>query len=139
MTYHRSMSFPADLPSTFSARAAAVGLHAEDVTENFILGTGRGGQRRNKRSTTVQLTHRVLDIDIRCSKKREQHQNRIDAWMTLLEKMEERKRDIEQALERRDFVQKAQKRKRTRKGKENVLAEKRERGEIKRVRRRVGP
>ena len=130
------MHFPPELPETFAARAAAVGLHAEDVTENFILGSGHGGQNRNKRSTAVQLVHHMFDIEVRCFRKREQHQNRVEAWMILLEKIEERKIDIENALARQEYVETAQKRPRSRKGKEKMLGEKKQRGEIK-IRRKA--
>ncbi len=128
------MEFLPELGPGYAARAAAVGLHPEDVTENFILGSGHGGQNRNKRSTAVQLVHRTFDIEVRCFRKREQHQNRVEAWMILLEKIEERKIDIENALARQEYVETAQKRPRSRKGKEKMLGEKKQRGEVKRNR-----
>ncbi len=129
------MSFPLDLPLTFAARAAAVYLRPEDVTENFILGTGHGGQNRNKRSTAVQLVHHPTGTDIRCGHRRKQHENRIAAWMLLLHHLEDAKADIERALERQEYIEGAQKRGRTKKGKKKVLAEKRMRGEIKKSRK----
>lgn len=131
------MHFPPELPETFAARAAAVGLRPEDVSEHFILGSGHGGQRRNKRSTAVQLVHHTFDIEVRCFRKREQHQNRIEAWMILLEKLEERKRDIEQAFKHEEFVERAQKRRRSRSGKEETLRGKKQRGEVKSARKPI--
>ncbi len=133
------MTFPSDLPPLFAQRAKAVHLRPEDVSEHFILGSGHGGQRRNKRSTAVQLVHHPSGTAVRCFHKRDQHQNRLDAWMILLEKLEERKFDIEKAFAHREYVEVAQKRPRSRKGKEKMLGEKRQRGEMKRNRRPSSP
>ncbi|MSR87181.1 peptide chain release factor-like protein [Candidatus Peribacteria bacterium] len=131
------MPFPPDLHESFAARAAAVSLRAEDVDEHFILGSGHGGQNRNKRATAVQLVHHPTGTEIRCFHRRQQHQNRMDAWMTLLEKLEERKRDIEGALAHREYVEKAQKRKRSHGAKKEMLRDKKVRGEIKQTRKPI--
>lgn len=133
MSYCRAM-FPSDLPVSFPERAAAVNLHPEDVSEHFILGSGHGGQRRNKRATAVQLVHHPTGIAVRCVHRRDQRQNRISAWMILLEKLEEAKLDFEKALAHQEYVETARKRRRSRKGKEKMLDEKKQRGEVKRNR-----
>ena len=91
------MSFLPELGPHYVERAAAVGLRFEDVAEHFILGSGHGGQRRNKRSTAVQLVHHPSGIEVRCFHKRMQHQNRIDAWEHLLLQLEERHTKQQQA------------------------------------------
>ena len=133
------MHFPPDLSQDFLTRATVVGLHADDVTENFILGSGHGGQNRNKRSTAVQLSHHPTGTVIRCFHRRKQHENRVDAWMLLLTHLEDRRRAIETALAREGYREKAQKRGRTKKGQKKVLEEKKLWGEMKRVRRPLRP
>lgn len=130
------MNFPSELPPTFLQRATAVNLRPEDVTEHFILGSGHGGQNRNKRATAVQLAHHPTGTQIRCFHRRKQHENRIAAWMLLLHHLEDAKADIERALERQEYIEGAQKRTRSRKGKEKMLGEKRQRGETK-IRRKT--
>lgn len=129
------MHFPAELPESFLSRAAAVGLHAEDVSEHFILGSGHGGQRRNKRSTAVQLVHHPSGTAIRCFHKRDQHQNRLDAWMFLLEKLEDWKKGVEQELKRQEHAERQQKRGRSTPLKREIVREKKQRGEIKKTRK----
>ena len=130
------MTFPPDLPADFASRAAIVNLHPEDVAEHFILGSGHGGQRRNKRSTAVQLVHHPSGIAVRCFHKREQHQNRFAAWMQLLERLEDWKKGVEQELKREEHAERQQKRKRSEPLKREILRGKKQRGEIKRMRKR---
>ncbi len=134
---HTEIMFLPELGPHYEERAAAVGLRHEDVTENFILGSGHGGQNRNKRSTAVQLVHHTTGTEIRCFHKRMQHQNRIDAWTILLEKLEERKSDIEKSFAHDAYVEKAQKRKRSYGGKKEMLKGKKKRGEIKVTRKPI--
>ena len=129
------MSFLPELGPHYPERAAAVGLRHEDVEEHFILGSGHGGQNRNKRSTCVQLIHHVSGIEIRCFHKRHQHQNRMDAWEHLLLILEERHRKAQQQEAHEEYVERAQTRGRSKAGKRRVLEEKRVRGEVKRSRR----
>ena len=128
------MTFPPDLPASFAERAAAAGLRAEDVDEHFILGTGHGGQRRNKRSTTVQLVHHPSGTEIRARSEREQHQNRVDAWERLLAVLEEKQRKTLQEKTRADRAKRVQKKRRSPGGQAAVLEEKRFRGDLKRGR-----
>lgn len=125
------MSFLPELGPRYPERAAAVGLRHEDVEENFILGSGHGGQNRNKRSTAVQLVHHPSGTEVRCFHKRMQHQNRMDAWERLLILLEEKHHEQDQKVAHDVFVKRAQRRGRTRMGRERTLEEKRQRGEIK--------
>ena len=130
------MSFLPELGPHYEQRAAAVGLRHEDVEEHFILGSGHGGQNRNKRSTCVQLIHHLSGIEIRCFHKREQHQNRMDAWEHLLILLEERQRKSQQAEAHEKFTERAQKRRRSWSGQKKVMREKKKRGEIKKLRQK---
>lgn len=131
------MSFLPELGSHYPERAAAVGLRHEDVVEKFILGSGHGGQNRNKRSTAVQLIHHLSGIEIRSFHKRMQHQNRMDAWEHLLLLLEERQRKTQQAAMHEKFTLRAQRRRRTRGGQHKVLQAKKVRAETKKNRQQL--
>ena len=130
------MPFPPDLPPSFASRAAVVGLHSEDVSEHFILGSGHGGQRRNKRATAVQLVHHPSGIAVRCFHLREQHQNRTAAWMQLLEHMEDWRKGVEQAFKREEHAERQRTKGRSEKTKDVMVKGKKKRGELKAARKR---
>ncbi len=82
-----------------------MGAAASDVEERFIRGTGPGGQKINKTSSTVWLRHRPTGIEVRCQAERSQAANRERAWLEMCGRLEARARaaaDAErQALEKR--------------------------------------
>jgi protein subunit release factor B len=131
------MNFPPDLPQNYAQRALAVNLRAEDVTENFILGSGHGGQNRNKRSTAVQLVHHPSGMKIRCFHRRHQLQNRIGAWMQLLEHLEDWKHGVEQELQREEHAERQRTRGRSGTTKKKMVDDKKKRGAIKETRKQV--
>jgi protein subunit release factor B len=77
-------------------RLRAVGATAADVEERFVRGTGPGGQKINKTSSTVWLRHRPTGVEVRCQRERLQSANRELAWQELCEKLELRARSAEQ-------------------------------------------
>lgn len=91
-------------------RLASLGVSVGDVDERFIRGSGPGGQKINKSSSSVWLRHRPTGIEVRCQRERSQAANRALAWEELLAKLEERQRSA--AAARQDKVQKALRRKR---------------------------
>ena len=133
--YHSSVPFPSDLPESFAARAAAVNLRAEDVSEHFILGSGHGGQNRNKRSTAVQLVHHPSGTEIRCFHRRHQHENRIGAWLLLLEHLETWKEGVAQALRREEHAERQRTKGRAGATKRKMVDDKKKRGKVKELRR----
>jgi protein subunit release factor B len=80
------------LPTQIDERLAAAGTKAGDVDERFVRGTGPGGQKINKTSSTVWLRHRPTGIEVRCQRERSQAANRELAWQELCAKLEERQR-----------------------------------------------
>lgn len=80
------------LPTQIDERLAAAGVQAADVDERFVRGTGPGGQKINKTSSTVWLRHRPTGIEVRCQRERSQAANRELAWQELCAKLEERRR-----------------------------------------------
>jgi protein subunit release factor B len=63
-----------------------------DVDERFVRGSGPGGQKINKTSSTVWLRHKPTGIEVRCQEERLQSDNRERAWRDLCEKLELRVR-----------------------------------------------
>jgi protein subunit release factor B len=131
------MSFPIELPPAFEKKAAELKLRSEDVEENFIRGSGHGGQKVNKTESTVQLVHQPTEIVVRSQRFREQHLNRLDAWKLLILKLEERVKGKESELQRRIFKLRKQKQKRRKRAQEKVLKEKKIRGDVKRMRQQA--
>lgn len=76
----------------FEGRLAAVGVLSTEVTERFVLGSGRGGQKIQKTSSCVWLRHGPTGVEVRCQDERSQVANRHRAWSELCAKLEERSR-----------------------------------------------
>lgn len=87
------------LPLQIDRRLAALSVRVEDVDERFVRGSGPGGQKINKTSSTVWLRHRPTGIEVRCQKERSQTANRELAWTELAAKLETRVRASAQAAE----------------------------------------
>lgn len=58
-----------------------------DTELQFFIGSGPGGQNRNKRETGVRLTHRPSGLVVTSVKERTQGLNRADALQKLREKL----------------------------------------------------
>ncbi len=131
------MNFPVELPEPLLAQAQSLGLRPEDVEENFIRGSGHGGQKINKTASCVQLRHVPTDIEIRCQAHREQSKNRLSAWKLLILKLDEKVRGKESQLAQEKFKIRKQKMRRSRKAKEKMLEKKHERGGVKAMRQSI--
>jgi protein subunit release factor B len=107
-----------------SRRMAALGVREVDLIETFVRSGGHGGQNVNKTSTCVILFHRPTGLQVKCQATRQQGLNRFLARRLLLDKIEERQMGFVAA--RRDEVERIrrQKRKRSRRAKERMLADK---------------
>lgn len=125
------MPFPADLPPALLPLASELGLRAEDVTEHFVRGGGKGGQKINKTASTVQLAHVPSGLEVRVQKHREQSKNRLSAWKLLIAKLEERVKGKESKIQRAVFKLRKQKQRRSRRAKEKMLQDKHHHSEIK--------
>jgi len=105
--------FPLQIEPAVRRRLAAAGVAAGDVDEQFVRGTGPGGQKINKTSSTVWLRHRPSGLEVRCQAGRSQAANRATAWAELCAKLEGRiqaraaARQDEQARELRRHRQKS--------------------------------
>ncbi|MEZ0277301.1 MAG: peptide chain release factor-like protein [Roseimicrobium sp.] len=119
-------------------RMAKIGLRDEDIEESFIRGTGAGGQKINKTSSTVVLVHVPTGTEVRCQRERSQSVNRLVAREELCAKLEQKLQAVRQ--EKRDAVEKKkrQNRKRPRGVKERILKTKHKRSDVKKQRGKVG-
>ncbi len=111
------------------------GIKEEDLEENFIRASGAGGQKINKTSSCVQLTHKPTGVQIRSQTSRSQALNRFIARRLLLEEII-RRVEGKKSLERQRIEKiRRQKRKRSKKAKEKMLGEKKKQSEKKKNRR----
>ena len=119
-------------------RMLELGIREEDLDEQFVRSSGPGGQKVNKVSTCVVLTHRPSGLSVRCQEERSQGMNRFRARRRLADKMEEKV--LGEASRKRQAIEKVrrQKRKRSKRAKEKILEAKRHRAGIKEARKPVG-
>ena len=68
----------------------ACGICEADLDESFVRGSGSGGQKINKTSSCVQLSHRPSGLEVKVQEARSQALNRFFARRRLCELMEER-------------------------------------------------
>jgi peptide chain release factor len=129
----------ADKLSQLDQRMVALGVRECDIEESFVRSGGHGGQNVNKTSTCVMLVHRPSGLQVKCQATRHQGLNRILARRLLLDKIEERQKGF--VATRRAEIEKIrrQKRKRSRRAKERMLADKTKNSDKKRLRAAVMP
>ncbi len=63
-----------------------------DCDLEFFIGSGPGGQHRNKVESGVRLTHRPTGVVVTATERRSQHANRDAAFERMAERLEERQR-----------------------------------------------
>jgi len=117
---------------------ASLGVIESDIDESFVRSGGHGGQNVNKTSTCVMLVHRPSGLQVKCQETRQQGLNRFVARRLLLDKIEEKQKGFVAA--KRSEIEKIrrQKRKRSRRAKDRMLAGKAIRSEKKQARRGPG-
>jgi protein subunit release factor B len=120
-------------------RMQALGIREEDIEERFVRSSGAGGQKVNKTSTCVVLHHRPTGIRVKCQRERSQARNRRLARRILVDKIEAKLRGAESAEQQEIARIQRQKRKRSRRAKLKILADKRHRAQKKSSRAGVRP
>lgn len=109
----------------------------EDLEESFILGSGPGGQKTNKTSSTVRLSHGPSAISVRCGETRSRETNRWLARRILAEEILDRERRRKSSARQKAEKIRRQKRRKSRKQRAKMLADKRAHSAIKAARRPV--
>ena len=116
---------------------AEASVFEDDLEESFIMGGGPGGQKTNKTSSVVRLSHEPSGVAVKVGESRSREDNR---WLarrmlaeTILDNEHKRKSDARQKAEKI----RRQKRRRSRRQKQKMLADKRAHSEIKAMRKKV--
>ena len=120
-------------------RMQTLGIREQDLEEQFVRSSGAGGQNVNKVSSCVVLYHRPSGIRVKCQQERSQALNRFLARRILVEKIEAKFKGIQAAEEQKIARIRRQKRKRSRRAKLKLLADKRHLAEKKSRRAAVRP
>ena len=128
----------ADKRERLEARMASLGIREEDLEETFVRGFGPGGQKVNKTSSCVCLTHRPTGLQVKCQASRSLTLNRYRARFELCERLAERIAGERSRRQQEAEKIRRQKRRRSRRAKARMLADKHAQSEKKALCRRPG-
>jgi len=70
------------------ARIARLGIDLRLIEEQFIRGSGNGGQKINKTSNAVLLKYPALGLIVRCQRERKRSLNRFIALREMVDEIE---------------------------------------------------
>ena len=112
-------------------------LFEEDIEESFILGSGPGGQKTNKTSSVVRLSHEPSALTVKCGETRSRETNRWIARRTLAEMILARECGRKTRLRQEQEKIRRQKRRRSRRQKQRMLDGKKAHSAIKAMRKKV--
>ncbi|MEQ1750046.1 MAG: peptide chain release factor-like protein [Prosthecobacter sp.] len=129
------MPLPDD--DALTKRMKKLRLREEDLQEDFIRGSGPGGQKVNKTSSTVVLRHIPTGVEIRCQRERSQVMNRHWARVELCDRLETILNEAKLAVQNEREKVRRQNRPRPRGLKQRILKEKKSRGQVKKNRGRI--
>ncbi len=122
--------------SALLKRMAELGIVEDDIEERFIRGGGPGGQKINKTSSCVYLSHEPSGIEVKCQAGRSQAMNRYYARQELCDRLEERLLGEKSRKQMAAEKIRRQKRKRSKRAKEKMLEGKKQTAEKKQSRKK---
>ena len=131
------MPVSAEKEKALALRMRELGVSERDIEESFVRSSGPGGQKVNKTSTCVQLTHLPTGLTVKCRRERSQSLNRHLARRLLLDKIERQQKGFAEEEKEKLAKLRRQKRKRSRRAKEKILAAKHQQAEKKGLRGKV--
>lgn len=114
-------------PATIEAIQALMvraGLTEDDLREQFVLGSGSGGQKINKTSSAVRLTHLPTGLWVKVQSSRSREDNRWLARRALAERILEIRDGERSARQQEREKIRRQKRRRSRRQKARMLDDK---------------
>lgn len=126
------------LPQQIVARLESLGTSPAEVEERFVRGSGPGGQKINKTSSTVVLVHVPSGLEVRIQRERSQSVNREIAWEELCRRLEQRRQSAAAAAVSVREEERRRNRQKSRGQKKRMVASKRHRAGIKSFRGRPG-
>lgn len=118
-----------DKENALFSRMSALEIREEELLEKFIRGSGPGGQKINKTSSTVYIFHEPSGIEVKCQRTRSQSLNRYYARVSLCDQIEERILGEKSKKEQEREKIRRQKRKRSKRAKEKILKDKKKQSE----------
>jgi len=127
-------SVSSDKVRALAERFERLGIREADLEESFVRSGGKGGQNVNKVATCVVLRHPPTGTMVKCQRERSQALNRFHARRLLADKVERQLLGAATAEAAHIAKLRRQKRRRSRRAKEKVLADKHARAATKALR-----
>ena len=118
-------------------RMAEASVYEDDLEESFIMGGGPGGQKTNKTSSVVRLSHGPSGVAVKVGESRSREDNRGLARRMLAETILDNEHKRKSAARQKAEKIRRQKRRRSRRQKQKMLADKHAHSEIKAMRKKV--
>lgn len=128
------MQTASDFQAFRLARVKALDLRLEDFEENFHRSSGPGGQNVNKVSTAVTVSHSPTGTGVTAQDTRSQAQNRELAWERIFDAIAEARDAAKKAAKSAKEKVRRQTAKRPWKAKQRMLASKKKRSDVKKLR-----